>query len=166
MIKLCMELYGKHRYTDFIQPYKQLSKTSCSAASLHMTYKSLGFNLFEEGMMEQFDTEYRGYAEWEDLIRHPPTVGFTQFTFNDCRYDLLREIYEQYGFPTIILWSPNHNHEDVGHFSPIKIVNHEEITIADPYYGDMETLSRKSFIKVWRNDRILVVGPPNSILKL
>jgi len=161
-----MELYGKHRYTDLIQPYTQLSDTSCSAASLHMAYKALGKNYFEEGIMEQFDTEHRGYAEWEDLIMHPGTVRFTSFVFTDCGYDLLREIYEYHGFPTIVLWSPNHNHEDVSHFSPIKIVNHEKITIADPYYGDMETLSRKSFIRAWRNDKILVVGPPNSILKL
>ena len=146
------------RPVDRIAPYEQKYFFSCGPASLSICYKALGHSHTEERIMREMHASVDG-TDWTELLHH--VVDITEYGASmrfRATYGEMKEELDKFGYPIIVCWQTDRRRvpveggmgaEPAGHYSVVKAMDDESITLADPGFGDIVTFTKEYFDERW-----------------
>lgn len=131
--------------------YHQRRNSACGPASLVICYRSLGFHFKEKAICDDIVINDGAGAEWDDLVQHAMRNGFNiSFKSEASIYDLMAEHFA--GHPTIISYDLRMEGLEEGyHYSVIKKIDVNQITLSDPADNRFNTFPTYTFNQYWKD---------------
>lgn len=139
------------QYLDAIDPRHQDKVGWCGPASLEIALRALGKPITQQEIVDSVDNIDDGMS-WEEMIEVAENYGCSVVMYKNAEYNALVNVYDRTGCPIIVGWNSDRDGEPGAHFSVVKYANREMITLADPEYKDLFSLSRQAFEAVWKDD--------------
>jgi len=131
--------------------YCQKYNYSCGPATMKLVYGCFGVEYDEETLIQELNTRPEEGTDWIDMIRHPYERGYNISFLNYSNWKALYRNW-MHGFPIIVGWmSPNGGVEE-GHYSVVKYMDKQCITLADTAEGKEIQMKKDAFISVWHDD--------------
>lgn len=138
------------RPVDRIEPYLQQYDYSCAAASLLIAYSALGQPITEARLMYEVGITEEG-ADWDQVRSNVSQHGFEGWWHEYGSYSDMISVYRVTGYPVVVSWFTERGETPPDeHFSVIKRIDRNSITLADPGIGDFYTMDRREFEQRWK----------------
>ena len=129
--------------------FKQQSSWTCGPASLRMVLASFGIKISEAQLAKALKTNrIQGTAE-SALPLVAKQHKLTYHLGRDGTFAQLQKFLKQRYQIIVSYYIPE---EKTGHFSVLKRISKNTVYFLDPWYGPKHKLSKKSFLKVWKNN--------------
>ncbi len=124
-------------------PVQQETPYFCGPASLQMVLLRYGIFSEQEKLSSLCRTSSAG-TTLDGLRAGAQHFGLQIEVFDDANYDLLSQ-YVPSEIPVVVSrW-----HQDDGHYSVVDKITDGHISLINPFYGSVEILERKSFVRTW-----------------
>ena|SRR3990167_7064899 len=133
---------------ELLEPYEQKYNWSCGSASLLVCYRAYGIKITEDEIIKESFTDEEGMS-WQQMREHVDSMGFKPHHKKYASYDTLLNTLVRTQSPTIVCWMSDRDGEDGAHFSVVKTMTPDSISILDPAFGDMHTMNRWAFEEKW-----------------
>ena len=134
------------------EPYEQTERFSCGPSSLFICYRSFGLDITEQEIINSTGATDEQGSDWEDLERDAKGRGFTATMHNNGSYGSL--MLSMAGDTQVIVgwWSTRQVGADFAHYSVVRRITPEDITLMDTSFGDEFTMTRQAFEHSWRDE--------------
>lgn len=153
------------RYIDAINPVHGGEVGHCGPSSLRIAFNALGKHVTEQEIADAIQDVEDGMS-WVEMIAVAQQHGCVVGVYKSAEYEALVNAYNRSACPIIVGWDSDRDGTPGAHFSVVKHVNGEMITLADPQFEDLYSLSKLDFMEKWFDDdsrHAFMVLMPNSL---
>lgn len=151
------------KYLKPIEPTRQTGEGYCGPASLEIALRVFGLEVDQDTIGKTVDKIEDGMS-WDEMENAARLCGCSVFRDREASFDHLFDAYSETGLPIIVAWMSDRDGEPGAHFSVVKSINGQMITLADPQYEDFVTYSRDDFFQRWKDAETerayMVIFPP------
>ncbi len=154
-----------------VKPFQQnVNAGTCGPASLKMVFEYYGLEKSEIELAQICGTTYEMGISAEGLKKGAEAFGFTVEIKDYASFEDL-EMWLNKKVPVIVDWFTrgrmDYDHTEVpdGHYSVVVGLDNDFIYLQDPEIGELRTLTREDFMKVWFDFTGKYIAPNELVIR-
>lgn len=128
-----------------VPPVEQQETGSCGLAALRAVMLTFGVDVAEDDLKPLVGWSPEQGSSWEGLAAAAEAFGFDVDAKASSRLADLVHMVGEHGLPVLVGWFS----KDEGHFSVVKAIDEQKVTLMDVEFGGDRELPLDEFERVW-----------------